>query len=211
MINGIGMASERMSALVEDLLLLARLDEHRPLESKPVRLDELTAEAVEMAQAVDPSRPIELDAEPSSRSSATDARLRQVVDNLLGNTRSHTPAGTPVRVRVRRDQGSAVLEVADEGPGMSAERGEPRLRALLPRRLVAGPEQRRCRARPVDRLGGHRGARRLRHGGERARPRDDVPRPAPGRAARAVIRLRAIAPAIHRRLTGATGRLEPLR
>ena len=49
-----------MSALVEDLLLLARLDEHRPLESKPLRLDELAAEAVEMARAVDPSRPIEL-------------------------------------------------------------------------------------------------------------------------------------------------------
>jgi two-component system OmpR family sensor kinase len=120
LINGIGMASERMSALVEDLLLLARLDEHRPLESKPVRLDELAAEAVEMAQAVDPSRPIELTT-VALTILGDDTRLRQVVDNLLGNTRSHTPAGTPVRVSVRREQGSAILEVTDDGPGMSAE------------------------------------------------------------------------------------------
>ena len=120
LIVGIGTASERMSALVEDLLLLARLDEHRPLESKPVRLDELAAEAVEMAQAVDPSHPIELQADQVVVL-GDEARLRQVVDNLLGNARSHTPSGTSVRVTVRRDLGDAVVEVADEGPGMSAE------------------------------------------------------------------------------------------
>jgi two-component system OmpR family sensor kinase len=120
LINGIGVASERMSDLVEDLLLLARLDEHRPLESKPVALDELAAEAVELSQAVGPSHPIELDAEPLVVL-GDEARLRQVVDNLLGNTRSHTPAGTPVRVGVRRDGADAVLEVTDEGPGMSAD------------------------------------------------------------------------------------------
>jgi two-component system, OmpR family, sensor kinase len=123
LIVGIGTASERMSALVEDLLLLARLDEHRPLESEPVALDELVAEAVEMAQAVDPSHPIELAAEPLVIL-GDEARLRQVVDNLLGNARSHTPAGTAVRVSVRRDLGDAVLEVADDGPGMSAEEAE---------------------------------------------------------------------------------------
>jgi two-component system, OmpR family, sensor kinase len=120
LIVGIGTASERMSSLVEDLLLLARLDEHRPLESEPIRLDELAAEAVEMAQAVDPSHPIELTAEPLVIR-GDEARLRQVVDNLLGNARAHTPAGTAVRVVVRRDLADAIVEVADDGPGMSPE------------------------------------------------------------------------------------------
>ena len=120
LIAGIGTASERMSALVEDLLLLARLDEHRPLESKPVHLDELVGEAVELAQAVDPSHPIALSAE-SLVVLGDEARLRQVVDNLLGNIRSHTAPGTPARVAVRRDLGDAVVEVADDGPGMSAD------------------------------------------------------------------------------------------
>jgi two-component system OmpR family sensor kinase len=118
--TGIGRESERMSALVEDLLLLARLDEHRPLESEPLRLDELAAEAVEMSQAVDPSHPIELTAEELVIL-GDQARLRQVLDNLLGNARSHTPAGTDVRVSVRSDNGNALVEVADDGPGMSAE------------------------------------------------------------------------------------------
>jgi two-component system OmpR family sensor kinase len=118
--NGIGLASERMSDLVEDLLLLARLDEHRPLEREPVRLDELAAEAVETARAVDPAYPIELDLEPVS-ALGDRMRLRQVLDNLLGNVRSHTPAGTPARVRVFEDGADAVIEVADDGPGMDAD------------------------------------------------------------------------------------------
>jgi two-component system OmpR family sensor kinase len=117
---GIGTASERMSALVEDLLLLARLDEHRPLAREPVELDDLAAEAVEMARAVDPSHPLDLAAEPLVVL-GDELRLRQVVDNLLANTRSHTPPGTAVHVAVRRDGADALLEVADEGPGMSAE------------------------------------------------------------------------------------------
>jgi two-component system OmpR family sensor kinase len=121
--TGIGRESERMSALVEDLLLLARLDEGRPLEREPVQLDELATEAAETARAVDPAHPIELAVEPIAVYGDR-VRLRQVVDNLLGNARSHTPAGTPVRVRVARDGGAAVLEVADEGPGMTAEQAE---------------------------------------------------------------------------------------
>jgi two-component system OmpR family sensor kinase len=121
--TGIGRESERMSALVEDLLLLARLDEGRPLEREPVQLDEVAAEAAETARAVDPSHPIELAIEPIAVYGDR-VRLRQVVDNLLGNARSHTPAGTPVRVRVGRENGSAVLEVADEGPGMTVEQAE---------------------------------------------------------------------------------------
>jgi two-component system OmpR family sensor kinase len=118
--RGISRESERMSELVEDLLLLARLDEGQPLEREPVDLAELAAEAVETARAVDPSRPIDLEVE-SARVLGDRARLRRVLDNLLGNVRSHTPAGTAAHVRVRTENGSAVIEVSDEGPGLPAD------------------------------------------------------------------------------------------
>jgi two-component system OmpR family sensor kinase len=118
--SGIGRESERMSVLVEDLLLLARLDEGRPLRHEPVELDEVVREAVDAAQAVDPSRSIAIETEPISVVGDHD-RLRQIVDNLLANVRAHTPADTPVRVSVAPDDGSAVIEVSDQGPGMSDE------------------------------------------------------------------------------------------
>jgi two-component system OmpR family sensor kinase len=118
--GGIERESERMSALVEDLVLLARLDEGRPLELAPVRLDELAEEAVETYRAVEPSHPIDLAVEPVV-ALGDRTRLRQVLDNLLANTRSHTPAGTPVHVRVSMNGAEAVVEVADDGPGMTAE------------------------------------------------------------------------------------------
>jgi two-component system OmpR family sensor kinase len=121
--TGISRESERMTALVEDLLLLARLDEGRPLEREPVHLDELATEAVETARAVDPSHPIELAVEPLV-AAGDRVRLRQVLDNLLANVRSHTPPGTAVRVHVGRNRGDAVIEIADEGPGMTAEQAE---------------------------------------------------------------------------------------
>jgi two-component system OmpR family sensor kinase len=117
--SGISRESERMSELVEDLLLLARLDEGQPLEREPVDIAELAAEAVETAHAVDPSRPIYLEVEPA-RVLGDRARLRRVLDNLLANVRSHTPAGTPAHVRVRSANGSAVIEVSDDGPGLPA-------------------------------------------------------------------------------------------
>jgi two-component system OmpR family sensor kinase len=121
--GGIGRESERMSLLVEDLLLLARLDEGRPLEREPVDLEEVAGEAVETAKTVEPSRPIDLAAEPAVVLGDRD-RLRQVVDNLLANVRAHTPAGAPVHVRVSRNGTNAVLEVEDSGPGLSAEEVE---------------------------------------------------------------------------------------
>src|SRR5437868_11537132 len=80
--SGISRESERMSMLVEDLLLLARLDEGRPLQQVPVSLDEVVGEGVETAHTVDPTRPIALDAEPVVVLGDHD-RLRQIVDNLL--------------------------------------------------------------------------------------------------------------------------------
>jgi two-component system, OmpR family, sensor kinase len=121
--TGISRESERMSELVEDLLLLARLDEGQPLEREPVELSELAAEAVETARAVDPTHPLDLEAQ-EARVLGDRARLRRVLDNLLGNVRSHTPAGTPAHVRVLAANGSAVIEVADEGPGLPDGEGE---------------------------------------------------------------------------------------
>jgi two-component system, OmpR family, sensor kinase len=118
--DGISRESERMSALVEDLLLLARLDEGRPLARDPVRLDELAGEAVETSRTVDPGHPIDLQTTPTTVLGDGTA-LRQVLDNLLGNVRSHTPPHTAAHVRVQQSNGHAVLEIADEGPGMTPE------------------------------------------------------------------------------------------
>jgi two-component system OmpR family sensor kinase len=118
--RGISRESERMSLLVDDLLLLARLDDGRPLERQPVRLDEVVGEAVETAQTVDPDRPIELRAERAVVEGDRD-RLRQIVDNLLANVRAHTPPGTPASVSVTRRNGSAEIAVTDSGPGLDEE------------------------------------------------------------------------------------------
>jgi two-component system OmpR family sensor kinase len=110
----------RMGALVDDLLLLARLDDGRPLERVPVELDEVVGEAVETAQAVDPERPIDLRAE-SAVVVGDRVRLRQIVDNLLANVRAHTPPGSPVSVSLTRVDGTAEIAVSDAGPGLDEE------------------------------------------------------------------------------------------
>jgi two-component system, OmpR family, sensor kinase len=118
--NGIRRESERMSVLVEDLLLLAHLDEGRPLEREPVALDEVVAESVETAKTLEPARPIETQLAPATVTGDRD-RLRQVVDNLFANVRAHTPADAPLRVTIAQEGTDAVLAVADSGPGMDAE------------------------------------------------------------------------------------------
>jgi two-component system OmpR family sensor kinase len=109
----------RMGALVDDLLLLARLDQGRPLEDQPVRLDELVDDAVRDARAVEPDRPITLRVAPVTVQ-GDEARLRQALGNLLTNARVHTPPGTPVDVSVAVNDGWTVVEVADAGPGLDA-------------------------------------------------------------------------------------------
>jgi two-component system OmpR family sensor kinase len=118
--SGIAREAERMSLLVDDLLLLARLDEGRPLEQEPVDLGALVGEAVDAARVVEPERPIEVAIEPATVVGDRD-RLRQVLDNLFGNARAHTPAGTPVSVELHRLHGRAELRIADHGPGLSEE------------------------------------------------------------------------------------------
>jgi two-component system OmpR family sensor kinase len=109
----------RMGTLVDDLLLLARLDTGRPLERQPVELVAIAQDAVRDARAVDPDRPISASTDGPVTVLGDEARLRQVVANLVGNAMVHTPPGTPVDVRVARRDDTAVLEVADRGPGMS--------------------------------------------------------------------------------------------
>ena len=116
--RGITRESERMTLLVEDLLLLARLDEGRPLERKPLQLEEVVEEAVETARTVDPGRPITVSLAPTPVVGDR-TRLRQVVDNLLSNVRAHTPTGAPVEMRVSSSSGSGVLTVSDSGPGLA--------------------------------------------------------------------------------------------
>ncbi|MEU7820112.1 HAMP domain-containing sensor histidine kinase [Catellatospora sp. NPDC049133] len=116
----------RMGLLVEDLLMLARLDEQRPLRSEPVDLVPIAADAIESAQLRELDRPLRLellDGEPPVVLGDED-RLRQVVTNLLGNALTHTPAGTPVTVRVGVEDNRAVLQVIDRGPGLSPAHAE---------------------------------------------------------------------------------------
>jgi two-component system, OmpR family, sensor kinase len=115
---GIERESERMSLLVDDLLLLAHLDEGRPFEREAVQLDDVVREAVDSARAVEPEREISLEVEPLVVLGDHD-RLRQIVDNLLANVRAHTPDASPVRVTLARANGDARIEVADSGPGLS--------------------------------------------------------------------------------------------
>jgi len=120
-IRGIRLESARMGHLVDDLLLLARLDEGRPLEHRPVDLTRLAADAVETSAALGPQWPVRLMAARPVEVVGDELRLRQVLDNLLANARTHCPAGTEVTVTVSEMQGRATVEVADNGPGLSAE------------------------------------------------------------------------------------------
>ena len=117
----IGTESRRMGALVEDLLLLARLDRGRPLRQDPVALSELVNDAVADARAVEPERPVAAVVEDGVVVRGDEDRLRQVIANLLGNVRMHTPADVAVDVSLSSVDGVASLKVADHGPGIDPE------------------------------------------------------------------------------------------
>ena len=122
--------SARMGVLVEDMLLLARLDQQRPIEHRPVDLLTLAADAVQDARIIAPDREITLDVGSGAAFLilGDEVRLRQVIANLMNNALTHTPEGTPVAVRLlagpRQPVPSVVLEVADQGPGLRQDQAE---------------------------------------------------------------------------------------
>jgi signal transduction histidine kinase len=122
--------SSRMGGLVEDMLVLARVDQQRPIERRPVDLLTLAADAVQDARIVAPSRSIDLTVGTSAAFLVLgdEARLRQVIGNLMSNALTHTPEGSPISVRIFTgyQQGNpavpcAILEVTDHGPGLTQE------------------------------------------------------------------------------------------
>jgi two-component system OmpR family sensor kinase len=117
---GVKQASERMSALVDDLFLLAHIDEGRPLAREPVDLEAVVTDALEVARALDPARPLTVETREAVVV-GDPSRLRQLVDNLLANVRAHTPPATPASVDLAHSGTNAVLRVSDAGPGIDAE------------------------------------------------------------------------------------------
>ena len=113
--------SVRMTALVDDLLLLARLDQGRPLETEAVDLAALAADACTDVGAVAPRRKITLIAPEPVVVNGDEARLRQVVGNLVRNAIVHTPARTSIEVAVARADGQAMLTVMDHGRGLTED------------------------------------------------------------------------------------------
>jgi two-component system OmpR family sensor kinase len=122
----------RMGLLVEDLLLLARLDQQRPLAQQPIDLLSLAADAVHDARLLAPDRTIDLSVQPGAAFLVIgdEPRLRQVIGNLMSNALTHTPDGSPIEVsigsgtldpRVRDSAPAVTLDVTDHGPGMTPD------------------------------------------------------------------------------------------
>jgi two-component system OmpR family sensor kinase len=116
----IGSESRRMTTLVEELLLLARLDQGRTVRFERVDLSRVVADAVADLRAVEPSRPVGIAIEERVVVNGDEDRLRQVVTNLVANVRVHTPPSTPLEVLLRADRpgGVAELRIVDHGPGI---------------------------------------------------------------------------------------------
>ena len=120
LIGRIESESMRMGSLVEDLLLLARLDQSRQMKSEPVNLSELVLDAVESARAAGPNHPVSFDKSDEEIYALGDNdRIHQVVANLLANARTHTPAGTKIDVSVFQSEDGVRIRIADDGPGLS--------------------------------------------------------------------------------------------
>jgi len=125
--------STRMAGLVEDLLLLARLDQGRPLERESVDLAALAADGAHDARVIDPSRTVTCEAPPSCPIIGDEGRLRQLVGNLVSNALAYTPAGSPLEVIVALQPSGAStggapprarFSVVDHGPGILPESAE---------------------------------------------------------------------------------------
>jgi len=112
--------SLRMGSLVEDLLLLARLDQARDVENVPVDLSSVVKEAVESAHAAGPQHPVTVEVPDEDIYVLGDTnRIHQVVANLLANARTHTPIGTKISAKIAQSDEGVTVSVHDEGPGLS--------------------------------------------------------------------------------------------
>ena len=121
LIGRIEKESIRMGALVEDLLLLARLDQSRQMEFKPVDLVHVIEETVASAKAAGPSHPINVEMPSELYTLGDSGRIYQVITNLLANARIHTPEGTEITIIARAEDDGAYVSVADNGPGLSED------------------------------------------------------------------------------------------
>ena len=120
LIGRIESESKRMGSLVEDLLLLARLDQSRQMKSEPVNLSKLVLDAVESARAAGPSYPVNFnESDDEIYALGDNDRIHQVVANLLANARTHTPVGTKIDVSVIQSEDGVRIRIADNGPGLS--------------------------------------------------------------------------------------------
>ena len=120
LIGRIESESKRMGSLVEDLLLLARLDQSRQMKSEPVNLSKLVFDAVESARAAGPNYPVNFNKSDDEIYALGDNdRIHQVVANLLANARTHTPVGTKIDVSVIQSEDGVRIRIADNGPGLS--------------------------------------------------------------------------------------------
>jgi two-component system OmpR family sensor kinase len=112
--------SLRMGSLVEDLLLLARLDQAREMSADPVNISSSIKEAVESARAAGPNHPITVTMPEEDVYVLGDAhRIHQVIANLLANARTHTPMRTPIEVALEQTDAGTTVSVSDKGPGLS--------------------------------------------------------------------------------------------
>ncbi|MFP7762281.1 sensor histidine kinase [Marisediminicola sp. LYQ85] len=114
--------AKRMTSLVEDLLLLARLDEGTELDRRAVDLSRIVVDSASDAHAAAPDHRFQVDVpEEPVEVHGDDSRLRQVVGNILANARVHTPPGTLVTLELSESDGEAILAITDDGPGIPAE------------------------------------------------------------------------------------------
>jgi two-component system OmpR family sensor kinase len=113
--------SIRMGSLVEDLLLLARMDEARPHLLEPVDLTHLIGESAASARAAGPEHPITLDVADDLYVLGDNKRIHQAIGNLLANARTHTPAGTAITIAAQSNESETTVSVSDAGPGLSEQ------------------------------------------------------------------------------------------
>ncbi|WP_347754121.1 ATP-binding protein [Agrococcus sp. ProA11] len=136
-LDRIGAEAVRMSSLVDDLLLLARLDAGQQLRRERVDLALVLIDAVSDAHAASPDHEWLLDVEEAVEIIGDEDRIRQVIVNLLGNARAHTPAGTAVTASLTHDAAHATIRITDDGPGI-----DPELRERLFQRFARGDQAR---------------------------------------------------------------------